>query len=108
MCAVCPRAAGWRDHARKRQLGSVARPGERISDHAAGGKDDLVVAHPSGPSAAAAANIEFRGRAKQYVQEGDIIRKGHITVPDRPGIGLTINDEALKKMVRPGSTWFTA
>jgi L-alanine-DL-glutamate epimerase-like enolase superfamily enzyme len=42
------------------------------------------------------------------VQEGDIIRKGHITVPDRPGIGLTINDEALKKMVRPGRTWFTA
>jgi galactonate dehydratase len=47
-------------------------------------------------------------RWKQYVQEGDIIQKGHITVSDRPGIGLTINDEALKKLVRPGSTWFTA
>ncbi len=45
---------------------------------------------------------------KQYVQEGDIIQKGYITVPERPGIGLTINDEALKTMVRPGSTWFSA
>lgn len=47
-------------------------------------------------------------RWKQYVQEGDIIQKGYITVSDKPGIGLTINDEALKTMVRPGSTWFTA
>jgi galactonate dehydratase len=51
---------------------------------------------------------ERTARWKQYVQEGDIIQKGYITVPDRPGIGLTINDEAIKKMVRPGSTWFTA
>jgi galactonate dehydratase len=50
---------------------------------------------------------ERLARWKQYVQEGDIIQKGHITVPDRPGIGLTLNDEALKKMVRPGSAWFT-
>ena len=47
-------------------------------------------------------------RWKQYVQEGDIIQKGHITVPDRPGIGLTLNEDGMKKMVRPGSTWFTA
>ena len=46
-------------------------------------------------------------RWKQYVEEGDIIQKGYITVPDRPGIGLTLNEEAMKKMVRPGSTWFT-
>jgi L-alanine-DL-glutamate epimerase-like enolase superfamily enzyme len=42
------------------------------------------------------------------VQEGDIIQKGYITVSDRPGIGLTINDEALRKMARPNSPWFTA
>ncbi len=47
-------------------------------------------------------------RWKQYVQEGDIIQKGHITVSDRPGIGLTLNEEAMKKMVRPGSAWFDA
>jgi galactonate dehydratase len=51
---------------------------------------------------------ERTARWKQYVKEGDIIQNGYITVPDRPGIGLTINDEAIKKMVRPGSTWFTA
>lgn len=47
-------------------------------------------------------------RWKQYVQEGDIIQKGYITVADRPGIGLTLNEDAMKRMVRPGSTWFTA
>jgi galactonate dehydratase len=51
---------------------------------------------------------ERTARWKQYVQEGEIIQKGYITVPDKPGIGLTINDEALKKMVRPGTQWFTA
>ena len=39
------------------------------------------------------------------MQEGDIIQKGHITVSDKPGIGLTLNEEAMKKMVRPGSQW---
>lgn len=51
---------------------------------------------------------ERLARWKQYVQEGDIIQKGHITVSDKPGIGLTLNEEAMKKMVRPGSAWFTA
>ena len=51
---------------------------------------------------------ERTARWKQYVQEGDIIQKGYITVSDRPGIGLTINEDAMRKMVRPGSTWFTA
>jgi len=51
---------------------------------------------------------ERTARWKQYVQEGDIIEKGYITVPDRPGIGLTINDESLRKMARPNSPWFTA
>ena len=51
---------------------------------------------------------ERLARWKQYVQEGDIIQKGHITVPDRPGIGLTLNEDGMKKMVRSGSAWFTA
>jgi len=49
---------------------------------------------------------ERTARWKQYVQEGDIIQKGYITVPDKPGIGLTINDEALRKLARPNSPWF--
>jgi galactonate dehydratase len=43
---------------------------------------------------------------KEYVKEGDIIEKGYITPPDRPGIGLEMNDEAVKKSLRPGSPWF--
>ena len=46
-------------------------------------------------------------RWKNYVKEGDIIQKGFITVPDKPGIGVEMNEEAVRKMVRPGSPWFT-
>jgi galactonate dehydratase len=51
---------------------------------------------------------ERTARWKRYVQEGDIIQKGYIPVSDRPGIGLTINDEELRKMARPNSPWFPA
>lgn len=44
---------------------------------------------------------------KEYVKEGDIIVKGYITPPDKPGIGLEMNEEVVKKSLRPGSTWFT-
>jgi galactonate dehydratase len=47
-------------------------------------------------------------RWKQYVKEGDIIQKGFVTVTDRPGIGVEMNEEAVRKMVRPGSPWFEA
>lgn len=49
---------------------------------------------------------ERMARWKQYVKEGDIIEKGFVRVPDRPGIGLEMNDEAVRKMQRPGSGWF--
>ena len=45
---------------------------------------------------------------KKYVKEGEIIDKGFITVSDRPGIGLEMDDEAIKKMQRPGGNWFGA
>jgi len=45
-------------------------------------------------------------RWKEYVKEGDIIQKGFVTVTDRPGIGLEMNDEAIQKMQRPGIPWF--
>jgi len=51
---------------------------------------------------------ERTARWEQYVEEGDIIQKGYITVPDKPGIGLTINDEALRKLARQNGPWFTA
>lgn len=45
-------------------------------------------------------------RWKEFVKEGDIIQKGYITVSDKPGIGVEMNEEAVKKMARPGSGWF--
>ena len=35
-------------------------------------------------------------------------RRAIVTVTDRPGIGLEMNDEAVRKMQPPGSAWFTA
>jgi L-alanine-DL-glutamate epimerase-like enolase superfamily enzyme len=29
-----------------------------------------------------------------------------VTVPDRPGIGVEMNDEAVRKMLMPGWKWF--
>jgi galactonate dehydratase len=45
-------------------------------------------------------------RWKNYVKQGDIIEKGWITVPDRPGIGVDLNEEFVRKTQRPGSSWF--
>jgi galactonate dehydratase len=44
---------------------------------------------------------------KDYVKEGDIIQKGYISPPDRPGIGVEMNEDAVRKMQRPGQPWFT-
>jgi galactonate dehydratase len=46
-------------------------------------------------------------RWKSFVKEGDIIQKGYITVPDKPGIGVEMDEEALKKTMPPGSAWFS-
>jgi galactonate dehydratase len=43
---------------------------------------------------------------KRFVKEGDIIEKGFITVPDRPGIGLEMDDEYVRSLQRPGASWF--
>jgi galactonate dehydratase len=43
---------------------------------------------------------------KEFVKEGNIIEKGFITVSEKPGIGVEMNEEAVKKMQRPGSPWF--
>lgn len=47
-------------------------------------------------------------RWKQFVKEGEIIQKGYITVTDRPGIGVEMNEEAVRKMARPGTPFFGA
>jgi L-alanine-DL-glutamate epimerase-like enolase superfamily enzyme len=43
---------------------------------------------------------------KNWVREGDIISKGFIEVPDRPGFGVEMNEEGARKAQIPGTPWF--
>ncbi len=45
---------------------------------------------------------------REFVKEGDIIEKGFITVPDRPGFGIEMNEEVARKAQVPGTPWFAA
>ena len=37
---------------------------------------------------------------------GDIIQDGYIEIPDRPGIGLELNEEVASQHQFPGTAWF--
>jgi galactonate dehydratase len=43
---------------------------------------------------------------RDFVKEGEIIKQGYITVPDRPGIGVEMNEQAARKAQVPGTGWF--
>ena len=43
---------------------------------------------------------------KNWVKEGEIIEKGFITLPDRPGIGVEMNDDGAKRAQVRGTPWF--
>ena len=43
---------------------------------------------------------------RNWVKEGEIIQKGFITPPDRPGLGVEMNDEVARKAQVPGTPWF--
>jgi len=45
---------------------------------------------------------------RSFIQEGEIIDKGFITVPDRPGLGVEMNEAAARKAQVPGTAWFEA
>ncbi|MCC7156507.1 MAG: mandelate racemase/muconate lactonizing enzyme family protein [Bryobacterales bacterium] len=45
---------------------------------------------------------------RSFVQEGEIIDKGFITPPDRPGIGVEMNEEAARKAQVKDTPWFEA
>ena len=45
---------------------------------------------------------------KNFIKEGEIIEKGFITLPDRPGIGVEMNEEGARKAQIPGTSWFEA
>jgi L-alanine-DL-glutamate epimerase-like enolase superfamily enzyme len=40
------------------------------------------------------------------VREGEIIEKGFITLPERAGIGVEMDDVAARKAQVPGTSWF--
>ena len=45
---------------------------------------------------------------RDFVKEGEIIDRGFVSVPDRPGIGVEMNEEAVRKARVPGTGWFEA
>jgi galactonate dehydratase len=45
---------------------------------------------------------------KSFVKEGEIIVNGYITPPDKPGIGVEMNEDAARKAQIAGTPWFEA
>ena len=43
---------------------------------------------------------------RNWVKEGEIIQKGFITIPERAGLGVEMNDEGARKAQVPGTPWF--
>ncbi len=43
---------------------------------------------------------------RSFVKEGEIIDKGWVTITDRPGIGVEMNEEAARKVQLPNTPWF--
>src|SRR5579862_8548324 len=43
---------------------------------------------------------------RNWVKEGEIIQKGFITLPDRPGLGVEMNEDGARKAQVPGTPWF--
>ncbi len=45
---------------------------------------------------------------KTFVKEGEIIVNGNVTPPDKPGLGVEMDEEVGKKAQMPGTPWFEA
>ena len=45
---------------------------------------------------------------QSWVKEGEIIVNGYVTPPDKPGIGVEMDEDVAKKAQIPGTTWFAA
>jgi galactonate dehydratase len=43
---------------------------------------------------------------RNFVEEGEIIENGFVNVPDKPGFGVTMNEDAAKAVQAPGTPWF--
>jgi galactonate dehydratase len=45
---------------------------------------------------------------RNFVKEGEIIEKGFVALPDRPGIGVEMNEPEARKSQMPNTPWFEA
>ncbi len=52
--------------------------------------------------------IDSQDLWRNWVKEGEIIQKGFIPLPERPGIGVEMNEEGARKAQVPGTPWFEA
>jgi L-alanine-DL-glutamate epimerase-like enolase superfamily enzyme len=43
---------------------------------------------------------------ENWVQEGDIMKDGFVELTDRPGLGVTMNEEVAKTRQIKGTPWF--
>ncbi len=50
--------------------------------------------------------VDSRDLWRNWVKEGEIIQKGFIPLPDRPGLGVEMNEETARKAQVPGTPWF--
>jgi galactonate dehydratase len=50
--------------------------------------------------------INFPDLWKNWVKEAEIIQKGYVTVTDKPGLGVEMNEDVARKAQIPGTTWF--
>ncbi len=55
--------------------------------------------------------MEFHAQDVEWWDDmaiGDVpfIREGYITLPDKPGLGLELNEDVIRRHLRPGATFF--
>ncbi len=43
---------------------------------------------------------------RNFAKEGEIIHKGFVTLPERPGLGVEMNEEGARRAQVPGTPWF--
>jgi galactonate dehydratase len=49
---------------------------------------------------------DYAGWDEFTIQDQPVLQDGHVVLTDRPGIGLEVNDEALRPYLRPGTQLF--
>ncbi len=50
--------------------------------------------------------IDYPGWEELTLQDAPLIQNGHLVLPERPGLGVEVNDDALARYLRPGTQVF--